>query len=106
MNIRLLYWKVERRGLLGSRYCRRRIRSSREKSELYQTMSWRGRPERWVTRSRTVICSVRVGSYSLNEGKTERTGRSQPPLPSSMSMPRSVTVKDFVMLAMAQSDFG
>src|SRR5579871_3360745 len=82
------------------------MRSSREKSELYQTMSWRGSPERWVTRSRTTICSVRTGSYILKAGKRERMGTSQPPLPSSKSMPRSVTVNDFVMLAMAQRDFG
>ncbi len=69
MNMRFWYCQRARKSALGSRNSSREKRSFRESGAAYQTRSWRGRPERWVTRSRGVIRSLAMGSFSLNEGR-------------------------------------
>ena len=70
MNIRLLYWNFERRSSVSSRWTKRAIISARVGSLLlYQSKSWRGMPERWVTRSRGVIRAVVIGSERRKLGR-------------------------------------
>jgi hypothetical protein len=69
MTIRFWYWNRVRMEAEGWRYCRRSYISWRVKPEPYHIRSWRGRPERWVTRSRGVIRRVAVSSCSLKSGR-------------------------------------
>ena len=69
MNIRFWYWKVSRRALVGLRWRRRASISARSKASAYHSTSWRGRPERWLTRSRGVISRLARGSISAKSGR-------------------------------------
>ena len=69
MNIRFWYWKVSPSALVGLRKRMRRSSSARSKASAYHSTSWRGRPERWVTRSRGVISRLASGSISAKSGR-------------------------------------
>ena len=66
--IRLLYRKRSLRSALGRRKRSTPISSSAPRPERYQTASWRSRPERWASRSRTVRWSVAWSSNSFSSG--------------------------------------
>ena len=59
----------------------------------------RVRPDRWQSRSRTVISLVTTGSLISNCGRYFVTGASQATLPSSTSMARAAAVKALVLEA-------
>ena len=69
MNIILLYWNLARRGSVGSKWASRAKTSLPVSLVLYQARSWRGRPDRCVTRSRGVIDSVAIGSLIRKPGR-------------------------------------
>src|SRR5581483_1680361 len=94
--IRFWYCHIVRKSLLGSRYCKLSTSSLRERVLLYHARSWRGRPERCVTRSRGVIRSVAKASYILKVGRYVLTGVSQSSFPSSTRMPIDVVVNALV----------
>ena len=68
MYIRLLYCQALRKGRLDSRW-RTANSSGRDRDEPYQTPSCLGSPERCVTRSIAVVCSVATGSLSRKSGR-------------------------------------
>ncbi len=102
-NIALLYWKSVRKSLLGSRSRSFAIISLREASALYQRRSWRGMPDRCVTRSTGVIRSEATGSFRANSGIQVRTGFCHSSFPSSTSVPMTKVVKAFVQEPMAKT---
>ena len=65
----LLYWNLPRKGSVGSKWASRAKTSLPVSRVLYQNRSWRGRPERCVTRSRGVIDSVAIGSLIRRPGR-------------------------------------
>src|SRR5579883_1835804 len=104
--IRFWYWNRVRKSLLSSRYCNRSNNSLRVRLELYHIKSWRGRPERCVTRSRGVMRSVAKLSNNLNDDRYFLTGVSQSSFPSSTSSATEVAVNAFVQEAMGNSVSG
>src|SRR5438067_12870064 len=102
MYMRFWYCHRARKSWLGSRYGKRSTSSRREADDLYQTRSWRGRPLRWVTRSRGVMRSPATESYNLNVGRYVLTGVSHSSLPSSTNRPMAMVVNAFVHEAMGK----
>src|SRR5579884_2903909 len=70
--------------------------SSRGSGLPYHMRSWRGRPERCVSRSRGVMRSPAKSSQRRKSGRYSRTGRSQSSLPSSTRVAREAAVKALV----------